>query len=62
MWVKAWLRLQFLSHEQGQDMAEYALLIALIALMALLMVSAVGNAISDTLYNRLALYIQNAIR
>jgi Flp pilus assembly pilin Flp len=42
--------LQFISHqlwqhEEGQDLIEYALLVALIALVAFGAVSAVGNAV-----------------
>ncbi len=43
--------LSALRRERGQDMAEYALIIALIAIVAVLAVTYLGRTIADTLYN-----------
>lgn len=52
MRVLTWLRLRFLSHEHGQDLVEYAMLMFLVAVMAVLAISFLGTTIRDTLYSR----------
>jgi len=48
VWIKNWLQ-----REEGQDLAEYALLIGLIALVVLLAVTLLGTNLS-TLFNDMA--------
>jgi len=43
--TKSWLK-RFLADEDGQDLIEYALLVALIALATIGAIAAVGNALS----------------
>jgi pilus assembly protein Flp/PilA len=43
----------FAHEEEGQDLLEYALLIALIALIAVGAVTAAGNSVSD-IFNRIS--------
>lgn len=43
----------FVREEEGQDLLEYALLIALIALIAITAVSAAGNSVSS-IFNRIS--------
>ncbi len=50
-----WLRLRFLKHEHGQDLVEYAMLMFLVAVVAMLAMSVLGGTIRDTLYNRFVL-------
>jgi pilus assembly protein Flp/PilA len=44
---------RFAREEEGQDLLEYALLIALIALVAIGAVTAAGNSVSD-IFNRIS--------
>lgn len=44
---------KFARDEEGQDLLEYALLIALIALIAVGAVAAAGNSVSD-IFNRIS--------
>ena len=44
---------KFVREEDGQDLLEYALLIALIALVAIGAVTAAGNSVSD-IFNRIS--------
>jgi pilus assembly protein Flp/PilA len=48
LWIVNWLK-----REEGQDLAEYALLIGLIALVVLLAVTILGQNLS-TLFSRIA--------
>ena len=45
---------RFVGQADGQDLIEYALLIAFIALVAATAVGALGQAVFDVLYSRLA--------
>ena len=45
---------KFVRNEEGQDLLEYGLLAALIAIIALGAVSAVGNTISTVFWNAIA--------
>lgn len=51
LYLISWVQAQatFLSREEGQDLAEYALLIALIALAVITAVTALGDEISGVL-------------
>jgi Flp pilus assembly pilin Flp len=49
----------FARNEEGQDLLEYALLVALIALVALAAVKAAGIAVSD-IFGAIAGALQNA--
>jgi Flp pilus assembly pilin Flp len=49
----------FARNEEGQDLLEYALLVALIALVALAAVKAAGLAVSD-IFGAIAGALQNA--
>jgi pilus assembly protein Flp/PilA len=49
----------FANQEEGQDLLEYALLVALIALIAIAAVTAAGGAVS-TIFNTIAGALQNA--
>jgi len=49
----------FLRAEDGQDLLEYALLIALIALVAVAAVTAAGTSV-NTIFNNIATAITNA--
>jgi pilus assembly protein Flp/PilA len=56
--IKAWLIVRFpaLASEKGQDLAEYALLIGLIAIVAIVAVTALGtniNAVLNTIGGKL---------
>ena len=42
LWIKNWLQ-----REEGQDLAEYAILIGLIALVVMIAVIALGTNLSD---------------
>ena len=55
--VRNWL--SFLRAEDGQDLLEYALLIALIALVAVAAVTAAGTSV-NTIFNNIATAITNA--
>ena len=44
LWLTSWLR-----REEGQDLTEYALLIALIVILAIAAVALLGTAISEVL-------------
>lgn len=46
-----WLKLRLRKHEHGQDIVEYAMLMALIAIMAMLAIGWLGRMISETMYN-----------
>jgi pilus assembly protein Flp/PilA len=48
MFVKSFVR-----EEEGQDLLEYALLVALIALVAIVAVAAAGSSVSD-IFNNIA--------
>ena len=47
-------RLRRLAHEDGQDLLEYALLVALIVLVAIGAVTAVGQTIYDVFWKGIA--------
>ena len=49
-YIKAWLETHLPKDEKGQDLAEYALLIGLIALIVIAAVTLIGTNIS-TMYN-----------
>jgi pilus assembly protein Flp/PilA len=49
----------FVRNEEGQDLLEYALLVALIALVAVAAVAAAGGAVS-TIFSNIATALQNA--
>jgi pilus assembly protein Flp/PilA len=49
----------FASQEEGQDLLEYALLVALIALIAIAAVGAAGGAVNG-IFNAIAGALQNA--
>ncbi len=51
LWIRNWLK-----REEGQDLAEYALLIGLIALVVFAAVALLGTNIS-TLFQNLASYV-----
>ena len=53
------LCVRFLRDEEGQDLIEYALLAALIALACVLAMTAVGDGI-NTLFNRVKTDLTNA--
>ena len=55
--VRNWL--SFLRAEDGQDLLEYALLIALIALVAVAAVTAAGTSV-NTIFSNIATAISNA--
>jgi pilus assembly protein Flp/PilA len=59
-YVKAWLTVHTHS-EKGQDLAEYALLIGLIAILAIAAVTALGGNINAVL-NRIGTALNNAIQ
>jgi pilus assembly protein Flp/PilA len=44
---------RLISHESGQDLMEYGLLAALIALVAMVSVSALGNTIYNVFWQRI---------
>ncbi len=46
-----WLKLRLVKHERGQDIVEYAMLMALVAIMAMLAIGWLGKMIADTMYN-----------
>jgi len=52
MRVITWLRLRLFRHEHGQDLVEYVMLMALIAVVAVLAIQFLGGMINETLYNR----------
>ncbi len=52
MWANRWAILRVLGYEQGQDLVEYAMLMAFILVTALIAITALGNTIDTTLYNR----------
>ena len=54
LWKALW------SDESGQDLAEYALLIALIALVVIAAVTLLGQNI-NTVFNNIATALQNAV-
>jgi pilus assembly protein Flp/PilA len=49
----------FANQEEGQDLLEYALLVALIALIAIGAVGLAGNAVSN-IFNSIATQLSNA--
>jgi pilus assembly protein Flp/PilA len=49
----------FFRNEEGQDLLEYALLVALIALVAIAAVTAAGTSVS-TIFNNIATKLTNA--
>jgi len=49
----------FARNEEGQDLLEYALLVALIALVAVVAVQAAGQSVF-TIFNNIATALQNA--
>ncbi len=51
-YFRTWLR-TVIKDEKGQDLAEYALLIALIAIVVILAVTALGNQI-QRIFNKIA--------
>ncbi len=55
MWSRTWRWLLALRREDGQDLVEYAMLLAFILVAALVGIRALGNVIGETLYNRLIL-------
>jgi Flp pilus assembly pilin Flp len=61
MWSRVWSRLSALRHERGQDMAEYALLIAFIAIVAFVGVNALGGIIKTTFYDRFRDILANVL-
>jgi Flp pilus assembly pilin Flp len=50
-WNSRWRRL---TSDNGQDLLEYALLVALIVLVAMTAVTQVGNTINDVFWNAIA--------
>lgn len=50
----------FVRDEEGQDLLEYALLVALIALVAIGAVGLAGNAV-DAIFDDIATKLQNAV-
>ncbi len=52
-YIKAWLTVRMPKDEKGQDAAEYALLIGLIALVIVIAVTALGTALTGT-FNAIA--------
>lgn len=50
---------KFARNEEGQDLLEYALLVALIALVAITAVSQAGNAV-DTIFSNIASELSGA--
>ena len=58
LYVYAWL--ESLKQEEGQDLIEYALLVALIALFCILAITAGGQAIS-TVWARIAQALTNSL-
>jgi pilus assembly protein Flp/PilA len=49
----------FVRDEEGQDLLEYALLVALIALVAIIAVEAAGGSVA-TIFNNIATELANA--
>ena len=49
----------FARNEEGQDLLEYALLVALIALVAIAAVTAAGTSVS-TIFNKISAGLNNA--
>ncbi|HOQ99265.1 MAG TPA: Flp family type IVb pilin [Anaerolineae bacterium] len=54
---RAWQWWLTLRREDGQDLVEYAMLLAFIVVAAIIGIRALGNAIGETLYNRLILNV-----
>ncbi len=46
-----WLKLRLRKQEHGQDIVEYAMLMALIAIMAMVAIGWLGSMITETMYN-----------
>ena len=45
---------RFRQHEEGQDLLEYAMLVALIAIVAMGAVQAVGNTVNNVFWSAIA--------
>ena len=58
LYVRTWL--QSLKSEEGQDLIEYALLVALVALLAIAAITAGGAAIQDV-WNAIAAALTAAL-
>lgn len=52
MRVAVWAKLQVLRHEHGQDLVDYAMLMAFVVVAALVGITALGNTIDEALYHR----------
>jgi Flp pilus assembly pilin Flp len=57
--LKGIVKLRFRSNEEGQDLLEYAFLVALIALVAVGAVSSVGQAVHTFFWENIAQQVAN---
>jgi len=57
--VKGTVLSRFRSNEEGQDLLEYAFLVALIALIAIGAVSSVGQAVHTLFWDKIANQVAN---
>ena len=55
-----YLQAQSLQSEKGQDLAEYAILLGLIALLVVVSLTIIGTSISD-IFNAIAVAIQTGV-
>jgi len=61
MSVMARLASRFVAGEDAQDLIEYALLVGLVALVAVVGVTQVGNAVSSVLWQTVTTGLNNAL-